>query len=239
MSSPIPPSPVEEWLADRLSTKRPDGGPPRAVRVLRRIGRLDRAAYEAVAEMPTPQLDSPLRRISDFANFSKPWLLVAGGLALFGGAHGRRAALTGLAAIGLTSFVINQPMKLAGNRRRPGRTRLGVPESRWIRMPSSTSFPSGHSASAAAFAASVGRVLPGLRLPLRAVAVLVAFSRVYTGVHYPGDVVVGAIIGSLLGRATAAVALRRRPESCPFSRAFKRETGQAPSAWRLGQQSSP
>lgn len=211
MSSPTPPEPVEEWLADRLSTKRPDGGPSEAVRVLRRIGRLDRAAYQVVAEMPTPLLDTPLRRISDFANFSKPWLLVASGLALFGGARGRRAALTGMAAIGLTSIVINQPMKLAGNRRRPGRTRLGVPESRWVRMPSSTSFPSGHSASAAAFAVSVGRVLPGLRLPLRAAAVIVAFSRVYTGVHYPGDVVVGATAGALLGRVTAAVALRRRP----------------------------
>jgi len=211
MSSPIPLSPVEEWLADRLSTKRPDGRPARAVRVLRRIGRLDRAAYEAVAEMPTPRLDSPLRKISDFANLSKPWLLVAGGLALSGGARGRRAAFTGMAAIGLTSLVINQPMKLVGHRARPRRTRLGVPESRWVRMPSSTSFPSGHSASAAAFAVSVGRMLPELKLLLRAAAVIVAFSRVYTGVHYPGDVVVGATIGSLLGRATAAVALRRRP----------------------------
>jgi membrane-associated phospholipid phosphatase len=77
-------------------------------------------------------------------------------------------------------------------------------------MPSSTSFPSGHAASAAAFAVSVGRVLPGLRVPLSAAAIIVAFSRVYTGVHYPGDVVVGATVGAVLGRATAAVARRRR-----------------------------
>jgi membrane-associated phospholipid phosphatase len=210
MNIPIPSDPLEEWLADRLSIERRGGGPSLAVRVLRRIGRLDRAAYQAVAEMPTPLLDSPLRRIADFANFSKPWLLVAGALALFGGARGRRAAFTGMAAIGLTSLVINQPIKLAGNRRRPGRTRLGVPESRWVRMPSSTSFPSGHAASAAAFAVSVGRVLPGLRVPLSAAAIIVAFSRVYTGVHYPGDVVVGATVGAVLGRATAAVARRRR-----------------------------
>ena len=135
--------------------------------------------------MSTPLLDVPLRRASDFANFSKPWFLVAAALALFGGPRGRRAAVTGAAAIGVTSFVVNQPMKLAGERHRPDRTRLGVPESRWVPMPSSTSFPSGHSGSAAAFAVSVGDVLPKLRLPLRAAAAVVIFSRVYTGVHYP------------------------------------------------------
>jgi membrane-associated phospholipid phosphatase len=47
-----------------------------------------------------------------------------------------------------------------------------------------------------------------LRVPLRSAAVFVIFSRVYTGVHYPGDVVVGAAVGALLGRATSMVARR-------------------------------
>jgi membrane-associated phospholipid phosphatase len=217
MTSPIPPEPVEERLADRLSA-RTRARPSRAVRLLRRLGRVDRAAYRAVAEMSTPLLDGPLRQVSHFANFSKPWFLAAGALALFGGARGRRAALTGVAAIGLTSFVVNQPMKLAGERRRPDRTRLGVPQSRWVRMPSSTSFPSGPSGSAAAFAVSVGDVLPRLRLPLRAAAAVVIFSRVYTGVHYPGAVVVGAAVRALLGRATSTVARKIRPPSLTSSR---------------------
>ena len=99
-------------------------------------------------------------------------------------------------------------MKLVGDRRRPSRTELGVPESRWVRMPVSTSFPSGHSGSAAAFAVSVGEMLPGLRLPLRVAALVVAFSRIYTGVHYPADVVVGAAVGALVGRATSRVVRR-------------------------------
>jgi membrane-associated phospholipid phosphatase len=65
-----------------------------------------------------------------------------------------------------------------------------------------------HSGSAAAFAVAVGDVLPGLGLPLRAAAAVVAFSRIYTGVHYPGDIVVGAVVGALLGRATSTVARR-------------------------------
>ncbi len=212
MTSPTPAEPVEERLADRLSTRLGHAPPSWAVRVLRRLGRLDRAAYRAVADLSTPRLDRPLRRVSNFANLSKLWFIIAGVLALFGGAPGRRAAVTGVAAIGLTSFMVNQPMKLAGERRRPDRTRLGVPENRWVPMPASTSFPSGHSASAAAFVVSVGDVLPRLKSPLRLAAVVVAFSRVYTGVHYPGDVLVGATVGALLGRATSKVARRLRPD---------------------------
>jgi undecaprenyl-diphosphatase len=155
-------------------------------------------------------MDEPLRRVSDFANFSKPWFLVAGALALLGGPRGRRAALAGLTAVGAASLVVNQPMKRAGERRRPDRDGLGVPEHRWVSMPSSGSFPSGHSASAAAFAVAVGDVLPALRPALRAAAVAVAFSRVYTGVHYPSDVLVGATIGALFGRFAPRLVLRFR-----------------------------
>lgn len=176
--------------------------------LLRRLAGYDRALYRSVARMRTPMLDSPLSELSDFANFSKPWFLVAGVLALLGGPPGRRAAVTGLAAVATTSLVVNQPMKMAGGRHRPDRVGLGVPPGRWVRMPSSTSFPSGHSASAAAFAIAVGDVLPALRLPLRAAASVVAFSRVYTGVHYPSDVLAGMTAGALLGHVVSKAAHR-------------------------------
>jgi len=84
-----------------------------------------------------------------------------------------------------------------------------VPSPRWVTMPSSTSFPSGHSASAAAFSVAVGDALPTLKVPLRGAAAVVAFSRVYTGVHYPSDVLVGATVGALLGRLASTAARRR------------------------------
>jgi len=161
--------------------------------------------------LPPSKLDPPLRQVANFADFSKPWFIVAAMLALFGGSRGRRAAMTGIAAIGATSFAVNQPMKLLSARTRPDRT--NVPRERWVDMPESTSFPSGHSASAAAFASAVGDVIPAARIPLRAAASLVAFTRVYTGVHYPSDVVVGATAGALLGRLTALAARRIRRAS--------------------------
>lgn len=205
----VPETP-EDRLADTIESRSGDleatSGRVRdpVVRGLRTLGRWDRAVYNQVAGMSTPALDVPLRRLSHFANHSKPWFAVAAVLALVGGRQGRRAAATGAAAIGVTSLVVNQPMKLAGDRPRPDREGAGVPEERWVRMPTSSSFPSGHSASAAAFAVAVGDVLPTLRWPLRLTGAVVAFSRVYTGVHYPGDVAAGVLSGALIGTATAS-----------------------------------
>jgi len=203
-----PAGPVEARLADRLSRlpRAPGPGRSAAVALLRRLGRLDQRAYDAVAGWSAPVLDVPLRELSHVANFSKPWLITAGCLAVAGGPTGRRAALTGVAAIAVTSLVVNQPLKLAGNRARPDREGSGVPQRRWVRMPTSSSFPSGHSASAAAFAVAVGDVCPPLRVPLGISAATVGFSRVYTGVHYPGDVLVGATVGVGLGLLTTRAA---------------------------------
>jgi undecaprenyl-diphosphatase len=71
-------------------------------------------------------------------------------------------------------------------------------------MPASTSFPSGHSASGFAFATAVGTEIPALAFPLLGLASAVAYSRVHTGVHYPGD----AIFGSLVGVATGLTVSR-------------------------------
>jgi membrane-associated phospholipid phosphatase len=194
--------PAEDRLARHLQPSSSLGA------ILHRLGTYDRRAYVTVAQMSTPLLDEPLSRLSTFANHSKPWFLIAGVLALTGGPQGRRAAATGVAAIAAASLISNQPMKLMGRRKRPARQEHGVPEARWVPMPTSTSFPSGHSASAAAFAVAVGDVVPSLRWQLRFVAGAVCFSRVYTGVHYPGDVIAGATTGAALGWLTARAGRR-------------------------------
>ena len=72
-----------------------------------------------------------------------------------------------------------------------------------VGLPSSPSFPSGHAATAFAAAALVGALRPRLRVPLYAVAALVALSRVYLGVHYWLDVIAGAALGIAIGLAGA------------------------------------
>ncbi len=103
-------------------------------------------------------------------------------------------------------------MKFAGNRPRPERGAVRIVEARHVHMPTSTSFPSGHSASGFAFAAGVAEALPALGVPLRGLATVVAYSRVHSGVHYPGDVIVGSLVGMAVGEGTARTArlLRRR-----------------------------
>ena len=135
------------------------------------------------------------------------------GLLAATGARGRRSAADGLASIAVTSGVVNLMLKPLRRRRRPDRVAHAVPLARHVEMPRSTSFPSGHAASAFAFAAGVSRELPAAGLPLHAAAMLVAYSRVHTGVHYPIDVVAGALVGGALAPlATAALdrALARR-----------------------------
>ena len=67
---------------------------------------------------------------------------------------------------------------------------------------------SGHSASAFAFAEGVGQVMPAAALPLRFLATMVAYSRVHTGVHYPGDVVVGSVVGAGVAQLVATRGMR-------------------------------
>lgn len=204
--------PVEERLADRIDTR---GGPgrERLANALRQAGEADRAVYDAIATTPMPTLDEPLRRLSEAANYSRLWLGLAGAIALLGGRKGRRAAMRGVMAIGATSAVVNLGVKSLYERARPDRDTAGVPTTRHVPMPSSTSFPSGHSASGFAFATAVGSELPALAMPLGFLAGAVAYSRVHTGVHYPGDAVIGSIVGAGTGQITSAMfswALRHR-----------------------------
>ena len=178
----------------------------RAASVLRELECVDLAVYRAVERAHTPTLDVPLRQLSRFANHSKLWLSIAALLFFFGGRSGRRAALTGAAAVGVNSFVVNVPLKFLGRRERPARGTSGLLLRRHVRMPASTSFPSGHSASGFAFAQAVATVRPELGLPLHTLAAAVAYSRVHTGVHYPGDVLGGALVGIAIGESTARAA---------------------------------
>ncbi len=129
--------------------------------------------------------------------------MIAAGLALRPG-RSRRAAVLGVAAIGVASTTANLLGKRLVRRPRPHRAEDSPFPGRHVPMPASASFPSGHTASAVAFAAAAGPVFPAVTVPLGLLACAVGYSRVHTGVHYPGDVIAGAVLGT--GAAAAVLA---------------------------------
>ena len=155
---------------------------------MRELVVLDRAVYDAVHATPSPTLDHAVARISRAADHSKLWLAIAAALALAGG----RAA--GRPWSGWPRW--GSPPRWstsASSRWSAGSARTGWTPVRThvVRMPTSRPTPPGHAASAFAFSTAVGGGLPELDAVLRLAATAVAYSRVHTGVHYPGDVIAG------------------------------------------------
>lgn len=197
----------------------PSPGPWRA-----RLTHYDLAAFQAVADRHWPGAEHVLPRLSRGANHGLLWFGAAAGMAALGsGARSRRAALRGIASLGVASAAINTVAKRAVRRERPILDLVPVIR-RLKRQPFTTSFPSGHAASAAAFATGVALESKGWGAVVAPVAVAVAASRVYTGVHYPSDVLAGAALG-----VGAAFALRGVVPTRGQLPAPGRPPGQAPS----------
>lgn len=186
-------------------------GSARWRRVGGEIGALDEAIRVAITGTKTPTLDRPVARISNAANNGRLWFAVAALLGVVGGSRGRRAALRALLALAITSAVTNQVVKHAASRQRPEKP--NVDSGRHVAMPLSSSFPSGHTASAFAFAATVSADFPLLALPLFGVASVVGYSRVHTGVHYPSDVIAGSVLGLALGAVVREATVKMTSKS--------------------------
>ena len=153
----------------------------------------------------TRRSDRAFARLSRTADHGGLWLAVAALLVAIGG-RWRRAGLRGVVALTITSVVVNGPLKWMFRRERP---RSQDPRFQLIRPPRTSSFPSGHAASAFAFATAASGDVPVLAVPLGLLAAGVAYSRVRLGVHHPSDVVAGAAAGAVIAVATREVMQRR------------------------------
>jgi membrane-associated phospholipid phosphatase len=172
--------------------------PPPGLR--RRAAALDRAAVRWVARVNSPALDRAMPALSEAANHGKLWIVLGACLQATGSRRAGRAARRGLASLAVASAAANIAGKGLASRRRPD---ADIPAARRLpRAPWTSSFPSGHAASAAAFATGAAIELPGLAPGVFTLALAVGASRVVTGVHYPSDVLAGFAIGTAAAAST-------------------------------------
>ncbi len=163
---------------------------------------IDTALFRFVNQsLANPAFDWLMPKLAGHALFL-PAVIVAGALLLWkGGRRGRLFVLLLALTIGLTDGLVCNTIKKAVARPRPG---IALPDTRaLLGSTTSGSMPSSHAANC--FAATVVAFIfyrRSWRFMVPAAAA-VSFSRVYDGVHYPSDVIAGAILGA--GCAAAAV----------------------------------
>ena len=162
---------------------------------------LDAALMLAVNRLPhPPAADRHVSVLSDLGR-GAGWAALCAVIAWKGDGRGRRAAVWTIVAMLSANAVVQGPMKRIFARRRPFHDRHDhvVVGTRTL----DTSFPSGHTASSFAAAASLAVAYPGYAPLLLSLSTAVGFSRIYLGHHYPSDVAAGAIVGLAFGAAAA------------------------------------
>jgi undecaprenyl-diphosphatase len=167
-----------------------------------KIRDLDRALFRAIFRLKWPPLTAAMRAFTVVGTAGALWGFLAGGAFLVTGLRPSHLLVPWVAVA--LSWTLAEGAKYLFNRARPFIDDTDVAP--LIKTPSSSSFPSGHSATAAAGALSLSAIYPTFAPALVLAGFLVALSRVYLGVHYPFDVLAGALIGIVTVGVVLAVA---------------------------------
>jgi undecaprenyl-diphosphatase len=190
-------------------------------RTANQVHEADVSVSRHIAELKPRGSDLAMLRLTRSANHSALWFVVAGVLASRPGTT-RKAALRAILAITGASATANGILKPLFPRRRPPADEVPNCRQLWKR-PGSSSFPSGHAASAAAFATAVALENPRAGAAVAPLAAAVAYSRVHVGVHWTSDVVAGAAVGMC-----SALLTQRWWPVRPSDEAAARPLGRAP-----------
>lgn len=163
------------------------------------LQQLDSSILLAIQDMRLDLLNPLMIFVSTIGNAGLIWILLGVILTII--PKTRKLGLLALVSL-LGCFLFNNIL-LKNLVARP-RPYTQLPDlSLLVPYPKDYSFPSGHTCSSFAVAGSLlhsGKTWNALRIPAFVLAILISFSRLYVGAHYPSDVIVGAIIG-LVGSA--------------------------------------
>lgn len=147
-----------------------------------------------------PAFDWLFYGASELGDHSRLWHLLATGAATYS-LRNERAALRLVGALAVESGLVNGVVKSLFNRRRPIQEAARPLR---LRIPRTSSFPSGHASSAsmaAVLLADRSRFGPAYK----ALALLVAVSRIHVRIHHASDVAGGLVVGSALGAAVKRI----------------------------------
>jgi diacylglycerol kinase family enzyme/membrane-associated phospholipid phosphatase len=175
--------------------------------VVRALNAWDAEVFRGTAARRSPALDVVLPVLTRAADHSLLWAAIGAGMMATGRRRAHRAARRGLASVAVTSVLTNGIGRRVLARTGPvNLPRLLSRLRRAARVPAFGGLPSRHAASSAAFAVGAGLAEPALAVPLAGLAASVAYARVYTGAHYPGDVLAGAALGVAVGATVRRLA---------------------------------
>lgn len=159
------------------------------------LARLDQRALVLLRTRGhTPATERIAGALGTFGEWGLGWLAM--GLAGAALDRDRSRAWSTAAAVGPAAVAINYGFKLAIGRERP----LLEDHPRLARAPSKLSFPSAHATSSTAAATAIARVRPGLGFAVGPLAASICLCRPFLGMHYPSDVIAGAVLGTIIGR---------------------------------------
>ncbi len=161
------------------------------------IGRWDFAAFQWLRAHHWAALDPLMAGLSDVARAGLLWMGLAVLIALVYPSRWP-AAVQVILAVALTALFIDHVAKPLTNRARPYESYADTRV--YGNRPTTRSFPSGHAGNAIAAAYALSRLAPEARAVFWVFGVLVAFSRIYLGVHYPADVIGGALVGLAIAK---------------------------------------
>ena len=145
-------------------------------------------------------LNWPFEELSRIGRLGLVWLVVAAALALL---QRRPSLFVTVLGADIVADLLADGVKDAIPRTRPHVGHL-------IALPTSGSFPSGHAATSFACATVLAVAVPRGRVAFGVLAAAIAYSRLYDGVHYPLDVLGGAVLGVLVGLTALRLRATRR-----------------------------